>query len=399
VTATRTASTDDDRAAQFLFWCARWTVDAAAAGPAPVDGLSHREWARVMTEGARHSMLPLVWRASSGVAGVPGLISADLETFAAEHTRRTLRLTGELLLILRRLDAAGIVAIPWKGPLLAQRAYGDLRARSFFDLDILLDRRDLGPARDLLLASGFRTEKPMTRAQQDVYVDHQGELELVRDEDDLWLELHWAVVPTYYAPPADDAGMISRRTTARLLRAEVPALAVEDELEALCVHGSKHRWERLLWVVDIAMLAQRERLDWDLLLGRSRSQGNGRMVALGLLLAESVVGARFPDAMIAALRQDGVAVALAREAKRLLFVEPDTRPDPFLFHARMRERTRDQARYLWNAMFTPSGADWGTVALPRPLFALYSVARPFRLAAKFGRRQLRRRDATADGGG
>lgn len=388
---------DRDPAARFLVWCARWTVDAVDAGPAPVDDLTPDDWARVLTEGTRHSMLPLVGRACAGLAGVPELIAQDLEAWTAEHSRRTLRMTGELLLILRQLEAAGIVAVPWKGPLLSERAYGDLRSRSFFDLDILLDRRQLGAARDLLLASGFRTEKPMTRAQQDVYVDHQGELELVRDADDLWLELHWAVVPNYYAPPADHAGMLSRLTTARLLRDEVPALAVEDELEALCVHGSKHRWERLLWIVDIAMLSQRQPVDWDALLARAHSQGNGRMVLLGLLLAESVVGARLPERVVTEVRRDHVAAALAREATRLLFLAEAARPEPFLFHARMRERRRDQARYLWNATFTPSGADWATVALPRPLFALYSVARPFRLAAKFGRRRFTRPDAATDG--
>ena len=392
-------SYDGDPAARFLVWCARRTVDAVAAGPAPVDDLTADDWARVLTEGTRHSMLPLVARACAGLPNVPELVAQDLETWVAEHTRRTLRQTGELLLILRRLETAGIVAIPWKGPLLSERAYGDLRSRSFFDLDVLLDRRDLGRARDLLLASGFRTEKPMTHAQQDVYVDHQGELELVRDADGLWLELHWAVVPTYYAPPGDAGGMLSRLVTVRLLRDDVPALAVEDELEALCVHGSKHRWERLLWILDIAMLSQRQPVEWDALLERARSQGNGRMVALGLLLAESIVGARLPERVHREIHRDRAAAALAREATRLLFMPQSARPEPFLFHARMRERTRDQARYLWNALFTPSGADWATIALPRPLFALYSVARPFRLAAKFGRRRFARQDAATDGGG
>jgi hypothetical protein len=392
-------SPDGDPAAHFLVWCIRRTVDAAAAGPAPLESMTAADWARVLTEGTRHSVLPLVRRATDGLDGVPDLIAQDLTTWDGEHTRRTLRLTGELVLILRQLEAAGILAVPWKGPLLSVRAYGDLRSRSFFDLDILLDRGDLGTARDLLLASGFRTEKPMTYAQQDIYVDHQGELELVRDADGLWLELHWAVVPTYYAPPSDDAGMRARMVTARLLRDEVPALAIEDELEALCVHGSKHRWERLLWILDIAMLTGRQPVDWDALLARASSHGNGRMVALGLLLAEAVAGARLPDRVVTHVHRDRTATALSREAIRLLFLPEAERPAPYLFHARMRERTRDQARYLWNALFTPSGADWETVALPPSLFALYSVGRPFRLAAKFGRRRLVREDSAADGGG
>jgi hypothetical protein len=52
----------------------------------------------------------------------------------------------------------------------------------------------------------------------------------------------------------------------------------------------------------------------------------------------------------------------------------------------MRERGRDQLSYLASVAFTPSGADWESLRLPRALFPLYVVTRPIRLAAKYGRR-------------
>jgi uncharacterized membrane-anchored protein YjiN (DUF445 family) len=36
----------------------------------------------------------------------------------------------------------------------------------------------------------------MSEAEEEIYVDHQGELELIREADGLWLELHTAIVPT-----------------------------------------------------------------------------------------------------------------------------------------------------------------------------------------------------------
>jgi hypothetical protein len=344
--------------------------------------MTDADWSRVLTLGAAHAVLPLVHRACMGRSDVPQLLQDDLAAWFDEHTRRALRLTGELMRILRRLEAAGITAVPWKGPILAQRAYGDLRLRWSYDLDVIVERQQLATARDLLLAEGFRTEKPMSHAQQEVYVDHQGELELVRDADELWLELHWIVVPTYYAPPRRDLGIRARLTTATLARATVPALAVEDELEALCVHGSKHRWDRLLWVVDIAMLVGTQPVDWHGLLDRARRHGNLRMVHLGLLLARSLAGARLPPEALRSASRDRSAITLQRVAERQLFLDPDARPGPFLFHARMRERARDRARYAVGVLYTPSGADWETVALPRWLFPLYSAARPFRLAWK-----------------
>ena len=39
-------------------------------------------------------------------------------------------------------------------------------------------------------------------------------------------------------------------------------------------------------------------------------------------------------------------------------------------------------------VLAPTLADWQLVSLPRPLFLLYYVVRPFRLAAKYAQRLL-----------
>jgi hypothetical protein len=56
----------------------------------------------------------------------------------------------------------------------------------------------------------------------------------------------------------------------------------------------------------------------------------------------------------------------------------------------MRERSSDRLRYLISVAFTPSGADWEAMALPRQLFAVYAMTRPLRLAWKYGRRAIGR---------
>ena len=145
----------------------------------------------------------------------------------------------------------------------------------------------------------------MTEPQQRMYIDHQGELEMVRDADELWVELHWAIVPTYYAPPRSSGGVWLRSVEVPFGRKFVQALSPEDELEALCVHGSKHRWERLVWIADVSMAvkASSGSLDWDALLARARAHGTLRMVRLGLLLADTIGGAQLPERVLADARR------------------------------------------------------------------------------------------------
>lgn len=378
-------------AVQLLIWSARSALGDTDAGDPPLTDMGDADWGAFLRAAFRHAMVPVASRELAAFTGVPELVSADLGASSSASARRSLTLAGELLMILRRLESAGVRAVPWKGPLLAERAYGDVGRRYFFDLDVLVQKGDLWTARDLFLADGFRTEKPMTPAQQKKYVDRQGELELVRDSDGLWLELHTAIVPNYYSAGQSADDLWRRLRPTQLARRQVLALAPADELEALCVHGSKHKWERLLWVLDVALMSRLVAADeWQTLARGARDRGTLRMLHLGLRLAMDLCSVRLPDQVMADVRADRAAAALAAEARRDMFDPRPRPPDSLLFHLRMRERGRDRLRYVANVLFTPSGADWERLALPQALFPLYAITRPLRLGIKYSRRFIGR---------
>lgn len=380
-------------AARLLTWVARATVDRAAAGTPPIDAMaSDADWKAFLRLGLAHSMLPLSWRAlERHVAPLPVALATDLRSAWTANASRNLRLTAELQSILAILDTAGIRALAWKGPVLAQRAYGDLSARQFFDLDVLIRRSELSQASAVLANLGFQPEKQMTDAQRNTYVDHQGELELVRSSDGVWLELHTAVVPTYYSAGRSSDELWQHAVRAPVARAEVWTLDPVDDIEALCVHGSKHRWDRLAWITDVALMARLlDEPAWHRLIDAARRHGTLRMVVIGFVLAVDVCGASLPVEVIRTLRADRTAVALAHQAHQGLFDPRPRRTDALFFHARMRERPGDRLRYLVNVAFRPSGADWEGITLPRALFPVYALTRPLRLAWKYGRRALGR---------
>jgi hypothetical protein len=390
-----------DRAVgSLLTWCVRQTTGPEPSQP-PTDlaAVSSAAWSELLREATRHMILPICWRALEPFRDqLPAALGADLASAFEQNTRRNLWLTGELLSILARLRNEGVEAVPWKGPLLAQRAYGDIRLRQFFDLDVLVRHTDLASATRMAIASGFKHEKHMTEHERETYVEHQGEVELVRDTDGLWLELHTKIVPTYYGRTSSADGLWERTLPAQLGRAVVPGLDLVDEFEALCIHGSKHRWDRLAWIADIAVAGRRfTDEDWARLFARSVAHGSRRMVNLALLLAVDVCAAYPPSWVVTRARSDRAAGRLAVEVQRDLFHPQPSPFDALLFHARMRERSRDQLQYLFSVLFTPSGADWEALALPRPLFPLYALTRPVRLAVKYGSRVFLGRDADRTG--
>ena len=69
-------------------------------------------------------------------------------------------LTAELIKIMDLYRSQGIQAMPYKGPVLAVQAYGDVTLREFDDLDIVLRQRDMAKANDAIQGAGYRPRFP-----------------------------------------------------------------------------------------------------------------------------------------------------------------------------------------------------------------------------------------------
>src|SRR5690606_15105864 len=103
------------------------------------------EWNELLRLARRHRLVPLLYRQLSSLTDTKlptGLIRALREEFAlnAAHGQWLLRLLREILTLLRE---HGISAVPYKGPVLAKRLYGDVVYRQMTDLDILVDPEDM----------------------------------------------------------------------------------------------------------------------------------------------------------------------------------------------------------------------------------------------------------------
>jgi hypothetical protein len=82
-------------------------------------------------------------------------------------------------------------------------------------------------------------------------------------------------------------------------------LAPEDLLIVLCVHGSKHVWESLKWVCDVAeLLHSHQHLDWSRIFSSASTWRCRRMVYMGLSLAHLVLDAPLPVTVLARLSAD-----------------------------------------------------------------------------------------------
>jgi hypothetical protein len=332
---------------QVLLCCAQTCYSPASPAQLPRLLQSDLDWDSLIHLALRHRVLPLLYRGvqTIGVDLLSSPVWAELQHHFHANAQHNLLLTGTLLRLLRLLAMHDIPALPYKGPVLAIAAYGNLALRQFGDLDILVRQQDVERAKDLLLAHGYRwwEQRPGTLLprQRKVY-------ELISGDGQVLVELHWAITSSTFYVPLDPARLWERLETVALLDQPVPTLTPEHLLLILCVHGAKHHWHRLAWICDIAaVLHVSAEMDWGYLLEQADQLGCRRMLLLGVFLAQTLLGTPLSEPLWHRLSVETAIPRLAQEVQARLFTNvsrPLAAVDRPLFYLRLRERPQDRLR-------------------------------------------------------
>ncbi len=240
---------------------------------------------------------------------------------------RSLVLVHDLHFVLDLLEAAGIEALAFKGPVLDADLRGDPWGRDPDDLDLLVRRGDLDRALALLDREGWTPGIEVHPRAWPLLVRYGCEVPLARPGRAL-LDLHWDLAPAYFAWRPD-----------------------QEALRA-----------RARWVEDVALaLADAGPGDTALALGEARRTGAMRMLAVGVALAERRGGARGPAGLRSRDLDDPAAGRIADFYAAVLegrAALPASAAGRVALHLRSRERFRDRARHAAGLLQIPSRDEW-----------------------------------------
>ena len=266
----------------------------------------------------RHGLVPLLYRTltTAGLNTMDAASQLRLRTIAEACRFRTLVLFSELVRLQRALAAAGVIAVPYKGPALAQYLYGDVALRQILDIDLIVRPSDAIKARQVLMDNGCHPLKALSFRRAAAHVWYHCDFVFMTGKR-ACVDLTWRIAPAYWRLPKIPQLAWARLGTLPMAGDKVPWLACEDLLLVLCLHGSKHKWDTLKWVVDVAeLLRGHPDLDWHLLWTSAGASGAQRMVALGVLLAHELLEAPVPTAQLQKIRSDAPLATLAMEVSR-----------------------------------------------------------------------------------
>jgi hypothetical protein len=378
---------------ELLLCCARTRTNPEMSQRIREAARKEIDWFQFIRLALRHDTLSLIYRNLHRICRdiVPGGV---LEPLRARHEVEALDgrlLAKELVDILGFLDSHGIQAVPFKGPALAVRLYGDLSLRGFGDLDIMICERDVVRARRLLIDRGYAPASVDT-GELNQLLHERHELLLYRTDGKVRLDVHWRFTNRAACLAGDPERFLKNLETISIAGEEVRSLRLETYLLILSMHAAKHRWVQLKFVCDIAEILAVPDLDWRGVLEEAEDLGLKRALGTGLLLAQGLLGTPLPPKLPQNLKFDRNAKVLAAEACAHLFAEPGERwglqggiTCQLEIRERLQDRTRIFLRYFLHKL-KPSEPDRWFLPMPRYLSLAYYFVRPVRLALeKMGR--------------
>lgn len=345
---------------------------------------SEINWDYLITTATRHGVMPPLCHRVTKICPeiIPDKILVQLQNYLQVNTTKNLRLTRELCQILTLFTNHNILALPFKGVVLAAAVYGDLGLRQVTDLDILVRDRDFDKAKDVLIAKGYQLK-----------VQVPWECHLLRQNGLYNIDLHRDIVPSYLGNFANFDWLWKQAKCIVLGDQKIPSLPPEILLLIICLNGSKECWCSLKRISDLAQLIDAyPTLDWSKTQQLAKQFGLRRLVYIGLQLTQSLLKTSLPKNIDPSLYSDRVANAIVVEIKSKLFLPNNQLPrevEKTLFHIHTREHWRDKGRSLIGIMshsgwLKITNNDREFIHLPEKLFWLYYLLRPWRILKKYG---------------
>jgi hypothetical protein len=161
-------------------------------------------------------------------------------------------------------------------------------------------------------------------------------------------------------------------------------IGLEKLLLYLCIHGAKHQWERLEWIVDIAYLIKGKDIDWEKMLTLIYQSKSEKIVLSSFHLCQVFFNVELPPQVNELLKNKNISSLSEQLIQHFV--------DHFDDHLHTTVQTKTisllQFRMLhgfknkWffiSSLFRPTQLDYLSAQLPEQLTFLYYFIRPINI--------------------
>ena len=337
------------------------------------------DWKDIQTLAIHHRLYPILQQRWAGIL-LPKAIALSFSREYERNTFRMLRYRAEMEQLAACFDAHSTKALFLKGPHLGEYLYGDLSLRTSADIDVLIPLQQLETTEQLLLEQGYVKHEYIDSVLGDWKWRHH-HFSYFHPERHIKLELHWRLHPGPGKEPRFSDLWERKQACDKNSRAWM--LGKEDLFLFLIMHGARHGWSRLRWLVDIHQLLQKD-LDWRQLEQRMKYNHYRPAVAQALILHGDIFGFTYAEPYFKLYPVHSKTIALAQQTVFYLEQMVHLHRLPLeksiaLHHQRniASLRTFPMKILFASSQLFPYPADVVTFPLPQQLHLLYFPLRPF----------------------
>lgn len=304
-----------------------------------------------------------------------------MKTINMDIVKQNMLMTSELIKIMKILEDNGITAISFKGPTLAQIAYGDITLRQYSDLDIFINKDDAYKVQDIMLKNGYKRNLELKPSQEKTWFKYAHDIGFINNCDVL-IECHWSMLNTDHPVSLSNMDFLNDTSTLLINNTQIPIISNEKFFVYLCIHGSKHLFERIEWVVDIDKYIRTQDIDWDEI-DRIILDNNGkRFFLLGLFISFKLYDTPIKNKLINQFDDD-----LENIVNYILSVwnkekEFSTKSN-LKFMLKLFVSKKDKIKYFHKKYFRPTLSEYWYITFPYPLHFLYYPLRQYLLLKKY----------------
>lgn len=286
-------------------------------------------WIRFVKILKNEEIYPLFYEFLKDKDFVPIKVKELLKFLCEKNRKRVESLKEETIFVLKKLKQKGINAIPLRGFLLSEEAYGKVCLRVFSDIDLFVLRKDLEKTIETLKDSGFyfNIDPQEEKFLRNFHFKFYNEYKLYKEN--FLVELHFDLLPhrIKYAGDFENCMEIKK---VKIDGLEIYRFSREWEVIMIAVHAFLHRFSLLKFLFDIHCILSKFHVDYNKVFEFSKRFKILKMVKLsltlsGILFDTNVPGFlkfnRIPDFLKDFIFREDDPSALKKDLLSILFID------------------------------------------------------------------------------
>ncbi len=336
-----------------------------------IDQLQNIDWRLFLDLVHHHRCQPIIyWKLKDMPQTiVPLEVIQALQQTYTKNTFKMLQLSGEMEQISKLFAENEVKTLFLKGPALAHHLYGDISLRTSKDLDVLVRETDLDKVDALLLASGYVKDGAPSLLNGTKRKTHH--VEYVHSQKKIQIEIHWRLHNPPVKEPSFDE-LWQRKSRSALTSSPVFFLGEEDLFLHLVVHGARHGWFRLRWLVDMDKVFQKK-LDYQQVKVLMKKLGYAHLVGQAMILSSQLLNTPV-NKELKATTEGSRPTKLAEKA--YVYICDSKEITSIISYLLSLKSPVQKVGYLLTVAY-PSYRDAQLLPLPKSLHFLYFPLRPF----------------------